>query len=238
MEDIDMISGSLPWYVARASGLVAWGLLAAAVVWGLLMTSKVLRGRVKNAWLLDLHRWLAGLALTFTTVHVLAIMADTYVHFGLASVLVPLAARWHPVAVAWGVVSLYLLAAVEVTSLVRRHLTHRLWRRVHMLSFPLFVSSTVHGLSAGTDARKPMMIITAALVSVAVAVLVTVRLKVRAERSGRARPDGTRADGPRPDRGGPDGGAARRGGPNRASPDREPGAAGARPRRELVGVDG
>jgi hypothetical protein len=202
------------------------------------MTSKVLRGRVKNAWLLDLHRWLAGLALTFTGVHVLAIMADTYVHFGLASVLVPLAAHWHPVAVAWGVVSLYLLAAVEVTSLVRRHLTHRLWRRVHMLSFPLFVSSTVHGLSAGTDARKPMMIITAALVSVAVAVLVTVRLKVRAERSGRARPDGTRADGPRPDRGGLDGGAARRGGPNRAFPDREPGAAGARPRRELVGVDG
>lgn len=234
-----MISGSLPWYVARASGLVAWGLLAAAVVWGLLMTSKVLRGRVKNAWLLDLHRWLAGLALTFTGVHVLAIMADTYVHFGLASVLVPLAAHWHPVAVAWGVVSLYLLAAVEVTSLVRRHLTHRLWRRVHMLSFPLFVSSTVHGLSAGTDARKPMMIITAALVCVAVVVLVAVRLKVRAERSGRARPEGTRPDGaPGPQHGGPQGGGPRRGGPDQAVPDRESGSAGGRPRRELVGVDG
>jgi predicted ferric reductase len=188
MEDIGMLSGSLPWYVARAAGLVAWGLLAAAVVWGLLMTSKVLRGRVKNAWLLDLHRWLAGLALIFTGVHVLAIVADTYVHFGLASVLVPLAAHWHPVAVAWGVVSLYLLAAVELTSLLRRHLAHRLWRRVHMLSFPLFVFSTVHGLSAGTDARNPMLIITAALGSSAVAVLASVRLKVRAERSARPRP--------------------------------------------------
>ena len=86
-----MLKGTLPWYVARSSGLVAWGLLAAAVVWGLLMTSKVLRGRVKNSWLLDLHRWLGGLALTFTGVHVLAIMGDSYVHFGLASVLVPLA---------------------------------------------------------------------------------------------------------------------------------------------------
>jgi hypothetical protein len=177
-----MISGSLPWFVARASGLVAWGLLAAAVVWGLLMTSKLLRRRVKNAWLLDLHRWLGGLALVFTGVHVLAILADTYVHFGLASVLVPLASHWHPLAVAWGVVSLYLLAAVELTSLARRHLAHRLWRRIHMLSFPLFVSSTVHGLTAGTDARRPMILITAALVAAAVALLTTVRLQVRAER--------------------------------------------------------
>jgi len=190
-----MISGSLPWYVARASGLVAWGLLAATVVWGLLMTSKVLRRRVKNAWLLDLHRWLGGLALAFTGVHVLAIMSDTYVHFGLTSVLIPFASHWHPLAVAWGVVSLYLLAAVELTSLARRRLAHRLWRRVHMLSFPLFVSSTVHGLTAGTDARRTMILITAALTVVAVGVLSTARLQLRAERR-RAAGAGT----PGPDR--------------------------------------
>ena len=182
-----MISGSLPWYVARASGLVAWGLLAAAVVWGLLMTSKVLRGRVKNAWLLDLHRWLGGLALAFTGVHVLAIMSDTYVHFGLTSVLVPLASHWHPLAVAWGVVSLYLLAAVELTSLARRRLAHRLWRRVHMLSFPLFVSSTVHGLTAGTDGRRPMILIAAVLTAVAVGVLGALRLQTQSRPGTRPR---------------------------------------------------
>jgi DMSO/TMAO reductase YedYZ heme-binding membrane subunit len=176
------MSGTLPWYVARASGLVAWTLLAGAVVWGLLMTSKLLRRRVKNSWLLDLHRWLGGLALVFTGIHVLAILADTYVHFGLASILVPLASHWHPVAVAWGVVSMYLLAAVEVTSLVRRHLSHRLWKRVHFLSFPLFVLSTIHGLSAGTDGRKPMVIITAVLLTAGVAVLTAVRAGARSNR--------------------------------------------------------
>ena len=182
-----MISGSLPWYVARASGLVAWGLLAATVVWGLLMTSKVLRGRVKNAWLLDLHRWLGGLALAFTGVHVLAIMSDTYVHFGLTSVLVPLASHWHPLAVAWGVVSLYLLAAVELTSLARRHLAHRLWRRMHVLSFPLFVSSTVHGLTAGTDGRRPMILIAAVLTAVAVGALGALRLQTQSRPGTRPR---------------------------------------------------
>jgi predicted ferric reductase len=173
------MSGTLPWYVARASGLVAWGLLAGSVVWGLLMTSKVLRGRVKGSWLLDLHRWLGGLALVFTGIHIVAIMGDTYVHFGLASVLVPFAARWHPVAVAWGVASLYLLAAVELTSLIRKHLSVRLWRRVHFLSFPLFVSSTLHGISAGTDSGKPMVIISIALTVAGVAALIAVRLLPR-----------------------------------------------------------
>jgi hypothetical protein len=175
------MSGTLPWYVARASGLVAWALLAGAVVWGLLMSSKVLRGRVKNSWLLDLHRWLGGLALVFTGVHVAAILADTYVHFGLVSVLVPLTSRWHPVAVAWGISSLYLLAAVELTSLARRHLSHKMWKRVHFLSFPLFVSSTIHGLSAGTDARRPMALIAAAGVTLGVAALTALRWRRRSD---------------------------------------------------------
>ncbi|MGH9094535.1 MAG: ferric reductase-like transmembrane domain-containing protein [Acidimicrobiales bacterium] len=169
------MSGTLPWYVARASGLVAWALLAGAVVWGLLMTSKVLRRRVKNSWLLDLHRWLGGLALTFTAIHVGAILSDTYTHFGVTSVLVPLVANWHPVAVSYGVASMYLLVAVEVTSLLRRRLSPRLWKRIHLASFPLFVSATVHGISAGTDGRRPMVIMAFGLVAAAVAVLVAVR---------------------------------------------------------------
>jgi hypothetical protein len=173
----ETMSGTLPWYVARASGLVAWAVLAGSVVWGLLMTSKLMRGRVKNSWLLDLHRWLGGLALVFTGVHVVAIMADTYVHFGVASVLVPFASHWHPVAVAWGIASLYLVVAVELTSLLRRHMPPTWWRRVHFLSFPLFVASTIHGLSAGTDGRKPIAMIAAALAVAAIATLTAVRIQ-------------------------------------------------------------
>ncbi|MDQ1358505.1 MAG: hypothetical protein QOJ52_1651 [Acidimicrobiaceae bacterium] len=170
------MSGTLPWYVARASGLVAWGLLAASVIWGLLMTSKAVRHLARTSWLLDLHRWLAGLALVFTGIHVLAILSDTYIHFSLASVLVPFASHWHSTAVAYGITSLYLLVAIEVTSLLRRRINRRLWRSVHFLSFPLFVSSTVHGLLAGTDSTTPMVVITAVLVTVAVVALTAIRI--------------------------------------------------------------
>jgi len=149
------MSGTFPWYIARAAGLVSWALLAAATLWGLALSTKVLGRRPRPNWLLDMHRWLGGTALAFTGVHVLALLGDQYTHFGLASILVPFASHWHPVAVAWGVVAGYLLLAVELTSLARARLSKRLWRRVHTASFVLFVAATAHGLTAGTDMKTP-----------------------------------------------------------------------------------
>jgi methionine sulfoxide reductase heme-binding subunit len=77
---------------------------------------------------------------------------------------------------------------VELTSLVRKRLSHRLWKRVHFLSLPLFVSSTIHGLSAGTDGRTPMAIITAVVVTAGVAALVAVRIRERSQGSRPSRP--------------------------------------------------
>jgi len=152
------MSGTLPWYIARAAGLVAWALLAAATLWGLALSTKsprkALGSRPRPNWLLDMHRWLGGTALAFTGVHVIALLADQYTHFGPSSILIPFAASWHPVAVAWGVVAFYLLLAVELTSLARSQLSKQAWRRVHTASFVLFVTGTIHGLSAGTDTKS------------------------------------------------------------------------------------
>jgi ferric reductase like protein len=170
------VSAQLTWYVARSAGLVAWCLLTASVLWGLSMTTRVTGKRVRRPWLLDLHRYLGGLAAIFTGVHVGAIVLDTYVHFDLASVLVPFASSWHPVAVAWGVVAGYLLLAVELTSLARAHLPRRLWRATHFASFPLFFFATLHGITAGTDAHSIAVRAIAVLGVAAVTALTAVRV--------------------------------------------------------------
>ena len=139
------------WYVARSGGLIAWGLLALSVIWGLALSTKVMKGRPRPAWLLDLHRFLGGTALVFTAVHVISISLDTYVHFGPIELVVPFTGTWHPVAVAWGILAFYALLAVEITSLLRRRISKRVWRSTHYLAFPLFALTTVHALSAGTD---------------------------------------------------------------------------------------
>ena len=113
------------WYLTRASGIVAWLMLTASVIWGVVLSTKAFPEHRRPAWLLDLHRWLGGLAVSFTAIHLGALVADSYVHFGLADLLVPYASSWQPGAVALGVVALWLLLAVEVTSLAMKRLPRR-----------------------------------------------------------------------------------------------------------------
>jgi predicted ferric reductase len=184
-----MLSGTLPWYVARAAGLVAWALLAAATLWGLALSTKATGRRPRPNWMLDMHRWLGGAALAFTGVHVVALLFDQYVHFGLSTILIPLASKWHPVAVAWGIVAAYLLAAVELTSLARKHMSKKLWRGVHTASFALFVAATAHGLSAGTDRRSAVVRIVALAVGTVFVGLTALRVsEVRRSRQEGPRP--------------------------------------------------
>ncbi len=190
------MTSQLWWYVARAGGLVSWALLAATALFGLALSSKVFGRRPRPAWLLDLHRSLGGLAVVFVGVHVVAIMLDTYVSFGPADVLVPFASSWHPGAVAWGIVAVYLLVAVEVTSLLRSKLPPKLWRRLHSLSFPLFVFATIHALTAGTDRNTAVM--QASVVAVCAAVVALVAFRAKPGTRGTTRPLRPRAPAPRP----------------------------------------
>jgi predicted ferric reductase len=155
------------WYVARAGGLVAWCLVLASCAWGLLHAMRAFGRRPSPAWMLSTHRYLSALAIAFVAVHVVAILADGYVRFSLGDVLVPMVSTWHPVAVAWGIVGMYVLAAIEVTSLLRARLTPRAWRSVHMLSYVLLALVTVHLLSAGTDAGNLLPATSAVLIGVA-----------------------------------------------------------------------
>ena len=110
------MADQLWWHVARSGGIVALVLTGLAVIWGLLLSSKLLQGDPSPKWLLSLHRYLGSLSVIFTGVHIAGLVADSYLHFGWAEVLVPFASSWRPGAVALGVVAMYLLVAVQLTS--------------------------------------------------------------------------------------------------------------------------
>jgi predicted ferric reductase len=180
------MNSTLLWYTARAAGIVTWALLAASVLWGLALSTRLLRGRPRPAWLLDLHRFLGGAAIVFLAVHVVTILLDTYVHFGLVEVLVPFTGTWRPGAVAWGIVAMYLLVAVELTSLARAHVPKRLWDLSHYAAFPLFLFASVHAITAGTDRNSTLLRGAVLAVAVAVAALSVMR-GVEVARHGAAR---------------------------------------------------
>jgi predicted ferric reductase len=163
------------WFVSRSSGVVAWLLVTLSVCWGLFVSTKAVAKASTPSWLLDLHRFFGGLAVTFTAIHLFGLWADSYVEFGWAELFVPLKSTWQPGAVAWGIVALYLLVAVEVTSLAMRHLPRRVWRWVHHLSLPLYVMATYHGLAAGSDTENVGFRL-AALASINIVAFLTVVL--------------------------------------------------------------
>ena len=145
------------WHLARTAGLVAWALISASVIWGLLLSTRVLGRRPTRPWLLSMHRYLSALAIGATAVHLIALLADSYIQFRIIDVFVPMASSWRPGALAWGIVALYLLLIVEITSLVDDRLPRRVWWTIHITSFALFTFGTIHGLQAGTDASNALV---------------------------------------------------------------------------------
>ena len=148
------LSDQAAWYAARSAGMVAWAAATALILWGLALSTRLIRRRGVPAWLLDLHRFLGTLTLVTVAAHLLVLWADTFVYFGPRELFVPMASDYRPGPVTWGVVATYLLAAIQVTSWAMRRLPRRWWHRVHLSSFAVLVASTVHGFTAGADARN------------------------------------------------------------------------------------
>jgi len=164
------------WYLARAGGLTAWWLLCIAVLWGLLLSTRILGDRTPPAWLLDLHRMLGGLAVVFTGLHMTGLFFDEWAGFGWSELLVPFSSEFKPGAVAWGVVAFHLLVAIEVTSLLRKHIPDGVWRWVHRCAFVVFVFATVHTFTTGTDGANRWIQGGAAAVAIGFLFLLVYRL--------------------------------------------------------------
>lgn len=143
------------WYLARASGLVAWVLLTVSVVAGLLMSAKLTQGKTRRCTQ-GFHISVGAFAVIFTTIHLICVFNTAQLQVGVVQLLIPFAKRDNPAAQAAGVIAFYLLATVVLTSWVRVALPWRWWRRMHLMSVPLWVLSTVHTALAGTDLTDPV----------------------------------------------------------------------------------
>lgn len=176
------------WYLTRSSGIIAWLLLTATVVWGVVLATRAFPDVRRPAWLRDLHSWLGGLSVCFVGVHLLALLADSYVQFGPVDLLVPYASSWKPGAVALGVVAMWLLVAVQVTSLAMRRLPRRLWRWVHLTSYGVFWLTSMHAAYAGTDRTSRLYQLTAVATIAAVAWSLMYRVSNRRQRRVAGRP--------------------------------------------------
>lgn len=167
------MTAKLSWYVARSSGMIAWAVVTASILWGLAVSSRLVRGRGVPAWFLALHKYLGTLSVVFVVVHLAGLVADNYVYYGWRELFVPMATKWRPGPTAWGIAAFYLLVAIQVTSWLMRRMPRRVWHTIHLSSFGLFIAGSVHGFQSGAD-RSNRLVQWALLVGIMLAMTLLV----------------------------------------------------------------
>lgn len=139
------------WFLSRSSGIVSLSVLAFSMFLGVMLSARHMRSRLKPAWLLSLHRYCASLMIASLFLHVASLYMDSYAKFTPSDMLIPMASEWKPVAIAFGVISLYFIALVQITSIFMRRMPRQAWRGVHLTSYLALITTTVHAIAAGPD---------------------------------------------------------------------------------------
>jgi methionine sulfoxide reductase heme-binding subunit len=139
------------WYLMRGSGVVALLLLTLVVALGIATANRFRPKGLPLFVTTTVHRNASLLAVVFLGIHVATAVLDSDAGVPLASVLVPFTSDWSPFWVGFGTLALDLVAALVVTSLIRKRLPYRLWRSVHFAAYGAWPLALVHGLGAGSD---------------------------------------------------------------------------------------
>lgn len=171
-----MSGPSAYWYLTRGTGAVSLLLLTAGVVLGVMGPTGFQTTRLRRFVVAGLHRNVTLLATVFVAVHVVTTLLDGYAPIGLRDAFIPFASRYRPVWLGLGAVSLDLVLALIVTSLLQHRIGLRTWRAVHWLAYVSWPVALLHSLGTGSDARSWWLVLLAAASTAAVAMAVVWRV--------------------------------------------------------------
>jgi sulfoxide reductase heme-binding subunit YedZ len=139
------------WYLTRAAGFTAYLLLWFSSVWGLLIPTKLLDKTLSGTFTFDIHQVVSLLSLGFLGLHMLVLLADRYLPFSVAQILVPFISPYRPLWVGTGVIAMYLTVLVTVTFYLRKRIGMNAFRTIHLFSLLGYLAALGHAYFSGTD---------------------------------------------------------------------------------------
>ncbi len=167
------MSDQLLWYTTRGAGAVSLVLLSVVVVLGILSSLRFQAAGWPRFLTPALHRNVALMTVVFTGLHIVTAVIDPFTSLGWLSAVVPFSSYYRTLWLGLGTISAELMAAIVVTSLLRRYLGHTVWRAVHWLAYASWPVGLLHSFGTGTDAWSTWLI-GLGVVCVAAVVLATV----------------------------------------------------------------
>jgi predicted ferric reductase len=139
------------WYLGRAGGLVAFGLMFVSVVLGVAISSRIFDGLLARGWFFEVHKFVSLFLLGAVIFHAFIMLPDPYANYSVGDLLIPLRSHIMTEATAVGIVSFYGLVVLGLSFYVARWIGQRAWRMMHYLTFLTYLGGTIHAIWAGTD---------------------------------------------------------------------------------------
>ncbi len=189
---------NLSWYLIRSSGIAAYILITLSVIWGLALSSSVVKDWSPGPLTMLLHSTLSWAGLVIGMAHGLMLLLDSYFTYRITDIVVPFVGPYRPFATGLGTLGLWITLLVTPSFALKKHLfSYRAWRTLHFLSYAAFLLVTAHGLMAGTDAPNLGFRLLFGLSVLLTVILLGYRIGVRqasAPKPQRARPAAARAE--------------------------------------------
>jgi sulfoxide reductase heme-binding subunit YedZ len=162
------------WITSRAAGFAALILASLAVSLGLVMSTKLLRGRGPD--LRVLHETLALSTIVALLVHGLSLLGDSYLHPSLADISIPFVSGYKTLWTSLGILGGWALIALGLSYYARRAIGTQRWRKLHRFTALAWIAGLVHALGEGTDAGQVWFLAMLAVVAVPALALLACRI--------------------------------------------------------------
>jgi methionine sulfoxide reductase heme-binding subunit len=175
------------WITSRAAGFAALVLASLAVSAGLLMSTKLLKGRTSE--LRAGHDTLALATIVAIVVHAVALLGDKFLHPSIADIAIPFVSSYKTLWMSLGIVGGWGLILLGLSYYARRWVGAVRWRKLHRFTALAWLAGLVHALGMGTDAGQAWFLAMIAVVAIPALGLLATRLtrsgSTGADRGGR-----------------------------------------------------
>lgn len=162
------------WITSRAAGFAALVLASLAVSAGLLMSTKLLKGRTTD--LRAAHDTLSTATIVAIVVHGVALLGDQFLHPSIADIAIPFVSSYKTFWTSLGIVGGWGLALLGLSYYARRWIGAVRWRKLHRFTALAWLAGLAHALGEGTDAGQLWFLAMLALVAIPALALLATRL--------------------------------------------------------------
>lgn len=144
--------------IARLAALIAYALMVATVVLGVVLRLRFMQPRVNRASFHGAHTTLALSAMIFGGIHGLTFVYQPVWQIGWARLAIPFTGGVQRIPVGLGILGIELAVAVACSVWLQRRLGYDRWLRIHQLAYASFGLIWLHIFLVHPEPRHPSLV--------------------------------------------------------------------------------